>query len=98
MQKVYPADVTTAMPAPTPGVGRPRRHPRPSVPSTAAEQVLAAVRWHRLTWRTGTKGPLSARFAAARVVVADGPPNGGQHLPGEAAWVVGERRDSGETK
>jgi SRSO17 transposase len=98
IQKVYPADVTTAMPAPTPGVGRPRRHPVPSVPSAPAEAVLAATPWRRLTWRAGTKGPLSARFAAARVVVADGTANGGQHLPGEPAWVVGERRDSGETK
>ena len=99
IQKVYPADVTTAMPAPTPGVGRPRVHPVPSVPSAPAEEVLAAARWRRLTWRTGTKGPLSARFAAARVVAADGTPNAtGQHLPGEAVWVVGERRDSGETK
>jgi SRSO17 transposase len=97
-QKVYPAGVTTAMPAPTPGVGRPRVHPRPSVPSAPAEDVLAAAPWRRLTWRTGTKGPLSARFAAARIVVADGTPNDGQHLPGEPAWVVGERRDAGETK
>ena len=98
IQKVYPAEVTTAMPAPMPGVGRPRVHPRPSVASAPAEEVLAAARWRRLTWRTGTKGALAARFAAARIVVADGPPNGGQHLPGESAWLVGERRDSGETK
>lgn len=101
VQKVYPAGVTTAMPAPRPGAhrGRPRVHPVPSAASAPAEQVLAAARWRRLTWRTGTKGPLSARFAAARIVVADGTQNaGGQHLPGEPAWVVGERRDSGETK
>lgn len=100
-QKVYSADVTTAMPAPRPGVhhGRPRVHPVPSTPSAAADAVLAAARWRRLTWRDGTKGPLSARFAAARIVVADGTQNaGGQHLPGELAWVVGERHDSGETK
>jgi len=101
VQKVYPADVTTAMPAPQAGArhGRPRVHPVPSAPSAPAEQVLAAVRWRRLTWRAGTKGPLSARFAAVRVVVADGEQNaGGQHLPGETSWLVGERRDSGETK
>jgi SRSO17 transposase len=69
------------------------------VPSTPADHVLAAARWRRLTWRTGTKGPLSARFAAVRVVVADGTQNaGGQHLPGEAAWLVGEWRDTGEKK
>ena len=78
IQKVYPADVTTAMPAPGPHTGRPRRHPVPSVASMPAEAVLARVRWRRLSWRTGTKGPLAARFAAA--------------------WLVGERRDSGETK
>jgi SRSO17 transposase len=99
IQKVYPVDVTTVMPAPTPGIGRPRRHPIPSVPSTPAEHVLAAARWRRLTWRTGTKGPLSARFAAVRVVVADGTQNaGGQHLPGEAAWLVGEWRDTGDRR
>jgi hypothetical protein len=53
-----------------------------------------------VAWRRGTKGRLSARFAAARVRVADGPAQqiGGrpaQHLPGEEAWVVGERRASG---
>lgn len=101
VQKVYPAEVTTTMPTPRAGVrrGRPRVHPVPSVASTPAEAVLAAAHWRRLTWRAGTKGPLSARFAAARIVVADGIQNaGGQHLPGEPAWVVGERRDSGETK
>jgi SRSO17 transposase len=89
------------MPAPRPGArhGRPRVHPVPSAGSARAEQVLAGVRWRRLTWRAGTKGALSARFAAARIVVADGAQNaGGQHLPGEAAWVVGERRAPGETK
>ena len=101
IQKVYPADVTTHMPTPALGArhGRPRRHPVPSVVSTPAEQVLASARWRRLTWRMGTKGPLSARFAAMRVVVADGTQNaGGQHLPGEAAWLVGEWRDTGERK
>jgi hypothetical protein len=34
-----------------------------------------------------------------RVVVADGPQAAtAQHLPGEAAWLVGEWRDSGEKK
>jgi len=99
IQKVFPADVTTHMPAPRPRQGRPRRHPLTSVASTPVEAVLAAARWRRLTWRTGTKGPLSARFAAARVVVADGTQNAcGQHLPGEAAWLVGEWRDTGEQK
>jgi SRSO17 transposase len=46
---------------------------------------------------------LAASFAAVRVRVADGPPQrihekGMQHMPGEEAWLVGERRASGERK
>ncbi len=61
--------------------------------------MLARARWRRVPWRGGTKGPLSARVAAVRVVVADGPkaPRAG-HLPGGAAWLVGELRASGERK
>ena len=55
------------------------------------------------SWRRGTKGKLSARFAAMRVRVADGPPQrigdlGQQHLPGEEVWLVGEHRSTGERK
>src|ERR671920_435829 len=51
----------------------------------------------------GTKGRLSAHFAALRIRVADGPAQQihgkpAQHLPGEEAWGVGERRAAGETK
>lgn len=54
-------------------------------------------------WRSGTKGKLRACFAAVRVRVADGPAQQirdkpAQHLPGEAVWLVGERRASGEMK
>jgi SRSO17 transposase len=46
---------------------------------------------------------LAASFAAVRVRIADGPPQrihekGMQHMPGEEAWLVGERRVSGERK
>lgn len=61
--------------------------------------MLAGTRRRRLTKRSGTKGPVSVRFAAVRIVVVDGPQHAGaQHLPGEAAWLVDEPRDSGETK
>lgn len=64
-----------------------------------AEDLLASVRWRALTWRAGTKGPLRARFAAVRVVVADGAVDAGnRHLPGETAWLVGEARVNGVRK
>jgi SRSO17 transposase len=46
---------------------------------------------------------LAARFAAVRMRVADGPTQrirdlGNQHMPGDEAWLIGERRSSGERK
>jgi SRSO17 transposase len=65
--------------------------------------MLARVQWHAISWRTGTKGKLKARFSAVRVRIADGLPQriadkGQQHLPGEEAWLIGEHRASGEKK
>jgi SRSO17 transposase len=100
-QKVYPADV--AMIFPISGHGRPRQHHIPDAKSVASEKLLAGQRWKRVSWRRGTKGRLAARFAAMRVRVADGPTQrirdmGGQHLPGEEVWLVGEHRSTGERK
>jgi SRSO17 transposase len=82
-----------------------RRPPRqvPNILSTSAENMLAKAKWHTVSWRTGTKGKLKARFSAVRVRIADGPKQrirdkGQQHLPGDAAWLIGEHRDSGEKK
>jgi hypothetical protein len=45
------------------------------------------------------EGPACAEFAALRVRPAEGNQlRGGWHLPGEEAWLVGERRTSGEMK
>lgn len=100
-QKVYPHDV--ALIFPVSGHGRPRQHPIPDTLSVAVETILADMRWRKVSWRRGTKGRLSARFAARRVRVADGAPQrildkGQQHMPGEEAWLVGEWRSSGERK
>ena len=100
-QKVYPADV--AMIFPVAGRGRPRKNHVPDVPSRPAQKMLESAKWQTVSWRRGTKGKLSARFAAMRVRVADGPPQrigdlGQQHLPGEEVWLVGEHRSTGERK
>ncbi|HEY5678156.1 MAG TPA: IS701 family transposase, partial [Myxococcales bacterium] len=74
VQQVYPADVTLAFPE-REATGRPRKHPVPSAASVAAAELLEArpAAFRAVSWRTGTKGPLRAEFAAVRVRVADGP-------------------------
>src|SRR5262245_35770935 len=99
--KVYPADVQMIWPVAK--RGRPRQRHVPDILSLPAEAMLANAKWHTISWRTGTKGKLKARFAAVRVRIADGPSQrirdkGDQHLPGEEAWLVGEHRLSGEMK
>jgi SRSO17 transposase len=99
--KVYPVNVQLIWPVTT--RGRPRRRHIPDILSMAAEDMLAHAKWQNISWRTGTKGKLKARFAAIRVRIADGPPQrirdkGQQHLPGEEAWLIGEHRMSGEKK
>jgi hypothetical protein len=58
---------------PVAGRGRPRKRHVPDILSMAAEDMLAAARWQNISWRTGTKGKLKARFAAVRVRIADLP-------------------------
>ena len=99
--KVYPVGVQLIWPVAT--RGRPRKRHVPDRLSVTAEHMLADIKWRTLSWRTGTKGKLKARFAAIRVRTADGPPQriwdkGQQHLPGNEAWLIGEQRASGEKK
>jgi SRSO17 transposase len=60
--KVYPADVQMIWPVA--GRGRPRQRHVPNILAMAAEDMLADARWRTISWRTGTKGKLKARFAA----------------------------------
>jgi SRSO17 transposase len=99
--KVYPVGVQLIWPVAR--RGRPRRRHVPDILSIPAEDMLADAKWQTVSWRTGTKGKLKARFAAVRVRTADGPPQrikdkGQQHLPGDEAWLIGEHRASGEKK
>jgi SRSO17 transposase len=99
--KVYPVGVRLIWPVAA--RGRPRRRHVPDILSLPAEAMLGDAKWRSVSWRTGTKGKLKARFAAVRVRIADGPPQrirdkGQQHLPGDEAWLIGEHRASGEKK
>jgi SRSO17 transposase len=100
-QTVYPADVTLE-PARRSPTGRPAKHPVPSVEArTVGETInaLPAHAWRFVSWRTGTKGRLRARFAALRVRVADGSRlRTGRRLPGSAAWLVCEQRTPDERR
>jgi SRSO17 transposase len=71
-QKVYPASVSLIFPVA--GRGRPRKNQIPDQLSVAAETMLTQDKWKKVSWRRGVKGPLSARFAALRIRIADGPP------------------------
>jgi SRSO17 transposase len=71
-QKVYLAGVSLIFPVA--GRGRPRKNKIPNRLSVAAEAMLAEAKWRKVSWRRGVKGALSARFAALRIRIADGPP------------------------
>ncbi|AFZ69397.1 IS701 family transposase [Deinococcus peraridilitoris] len=98
-QKVYSTDVRLS-PYEVKRNGRPpKRLPIPSEQRETVEAVLDRVEWETITWRVGTKGPLTAKFAVAHVRTADGAMlRNGQHLPGEEVWIIGEERKPGERK
>ena len=100
-QKLYPANASTRMPR-SANTGPPRKRPLPTHARRSAKEIIARFDtkdWRRLSWRTGTKGPLQAEFCALRVRVADGPETTDRvHLPGDEAWLVAERRSSTEIK
>src|SRR4029453_10909538 len=71
--KAYPVDVQLIWPV-TKVRGRPRRRYVPDILSIAAEDMLVSAKWKTVSWRSGTKGRLKARFLVFRVRTADGPP------------------------
>jgi SRSO17 transposase len=100
-QKVYPTDVTMIFP--TEKARKPRKHHIPDMSPVSAETMLVGVKWQKISWRGGTKGPLTCLFAARRVCIADGPKHrvfdkGVERMPGDEVWILGERRSSGEQK
>jgi len=71
--------------------GRPRRKPlEVGAPMSVAEvsQSWPQERWQRVTWREGTKGPMTSRFAAARVLPSHSYQHGGPKE--ETLWLLAE--------
>ncbi len=100
-QNVYPADIALIFPVAR--TGNRRKYHIPDRPPVSAETMLAGQRWRKVSWRQGTKGRLSCRFAACRVRLADGHRHRMhdgrvQAMPGDEVWLVGERRSTGEQK
>lgn len=63
-------EAVNVRPAAYSGKGRPRRIPADLPRSSSVlelAQHLSAEAWHHITWREGTKGPMTSRFAAVRV-------------------------------
>lgn len=100
-QTAYPASVCVSPPKSKRTGGR---QPTRGIPSEASQPVSKLIAGlgpravRTVTWRRGSKGPLSGRFAMMRVRPADGPrmPNN-HHLPGDEVWLIAEFR-SDETK
>lgn len=101
-QNVYPADVGLVFPEAA--RGRRRKYHLPDCMAVSAERMLEAGKWRKISWRRGTKGKLSCKFAATRVRISDGhrhrmADGRVQAMPGdEEVWLIGERRATGERK
>jgi len=100
-QNVYPANVALVFPVAK--TGKRRKYHIPNRPPVSAEMMLDGEKWRKVSWRRGSKGRLSCRFAARRVRLADGHKhrmldNRMQCMPGDEVWLVGERRSTGEQK
>jgi SRSO17 transposase len=98
-QNMYSEDVKVTMPRGNKR-GRPRIHPEVGESPRAAERFIEQYgSFRKIVWRKGTKGPLTGDFAIVRVRPADGAEaTQGVHLPGEPAWLVGERLSNGDRK
>ena len=85
-------DPAVALPPATGKRGRPRRHPPladlpPVFSCSAIATGLRANAWRTVTWRTGTKGPQTARFALVNVWAAHGWKKS-EHPPRAPEWLL----------
>ncbi len=88
----WPAAPTPARALRSTGRGRPRTRPGPGeVPDPQPLRTLAqqpGTRWHTVTWRAGTKGPLTSRFTRFPIWCAHGWRRGGPLAPRAEVCLV----------
>jgi SRSO17 transposase len=89
----WPTPPTPPDPLPTLGRGRPRTRPRrtelpPPQPLATLARALPATAWRTVTWRAGSKGPLTSRFARFPVWCAHEWQRGGPFAPREETCLV----------
>ncbi len=89
--KVWPPGAQPQRPPPEPGKnGRPRtRYEAKGTEPWAIEQLaleLPKEQWHKVSWREGSKGEQSSRFAAVRVHTAERHVHG--VAPSEEVWLL----------
>jgi SRSO17 transposase len=89
----WPTQPAPPHPLPTTGRGRPRTRPRrdevpPPESLATLARALPATAWRTVTWRPGTKGPLTSRFARLPVWCAHAWQRGGPCAPREETCLV----------
>ena len=87
---VWPPGTRFAVPARRSETGRPQSTPRPPAGTTAVTvaQLAATLAHRRVTWREGSRGPQTSRFAATRVRLAHRHSEGAG--PGPEVWLLSE--------
>jgi SRSO17 transposase len=87
---VWPPGTRFAVPARRSATGRPRSTPRPTAPTAplTLAALSATLRHRRVTWREGSRGRQTSRFAAVRVHLAHRHAEGAG--PGPEVWLLSE--------
>ena len=84
---VYPPETKFAVPRQA-GIGRPRSVARSDREPLPIADLAKALKFRRVAWREGSRGPQSSRFAAVRVRTAHRHATG--RAPGPEQWLLCE--------
>jgi SRSO17 transposase len=88
---VWPPGTTVTPPSQLSQIGRPRTRPLVDGTPIAVEHLaksLPTKAWRKVTWRNGSRGPQSSRYAALRIRIAHKHAAGAS--PGEEEWLLCE--------